>query len=242
MMNLYKLFPLLLTFLIFSCNEQQNETVSDMSIAEPMMSRSVDEAAVAENIVLTERKLVKNGSVEFETDNKYSGRISNTIVIRVPSSNFDSFLNDATKGVTRFDTKNIDVSDVTEEFVDHQARLKTKKELESRYLEILQRAKTVTEMLEVEKQLGELRSEIESVEGRLKYLQSQVSLSTLSITFYQNIGNDNAFGSKFKEGFANGWDNLIWFFVFLINIWPFVIVGIILFFGIRRWTKRKRKL
>lgn len=266
-MNLYKLFPLLLTFLIFSCNEQQNETVSDMSIAEPMMSRSVDEAAVAENIVFIERKLVKNGSVEFETDNikstrsiivksiekykgyissdqenKYSGRISNTIVIRVPSSNFDAFLNDATKGVTRFDTKNIDVSDVTEEFVDHQARLKTKKELESRYLEILQRAKTVTEMLEVEKQLGELRSEIESVEGRLKYLQSQVSLSTLSITFYQNIGNDNAFGSKFKDGFANGWDNLIWFFVFLINIWPFVIVGIILFFGIRRWTKRKRKL
>ncbi len=266
-MNLHQILPLLFVFVLFSCQQQQNEMSNDMAVGEPMMEQSVDKASANEEVVFTERKLIKNGSVEFETDdinstravilksiekyrgytssdqeNKYSGRISNTIVVRVPASDFDTFLNDATKGVTRFDSKNIDVSDVTEEFVDHEARLKTKKELENRYLEILKRAKTVTEMLEVEKQLGELRSEIESVEGRLKYLRSQVSLSTISITFYQNVASETAFGNRFLDGFRNGWDNLLWFFVFLTNIWPFLLIGVLLFLGIRRWTKRKRKL
>ncbi len=262
-MKLHKLLAPLILLLMLSCKQENSEMQSDMAVGEQMMAPSAESEAE----VSIERKLIKNGNVEFETndivstraqvvksiekfkgytasdqESKYGGRVSNIIVVRLPSKNFDAFLSDATKGVTRFDTKNIDINDVTEEFVDHQARLKTKKELENRYLQILQKAKSVTEMLEVEKQLGELRSEIESVEGRLKYLQSQVSLSTLTITFYQIVADETAFSNRFKDGFRNGWDNLIWFFVFLTNIWPFVIIVIILFFGVRRWAKRRKKI
>ncbi len=213
-----------------------------------------------------ERKLIKEGYVVFETDDmeasrqqilqsvekyegyissdeahNYSGRLSNTIVIRVPAEHFDALLAEATQGISKFDSKNITTKDVTEEFLDIEARLRTKKELESRYLELLKKAKSVSEVLEVERQIGQLRAEIESIEGRLKYLKNRVSYSTLSITFYKNIPGQTAFGKKFKKGFKNGWENLIWFFVGIVNIWPFVLLAIALIFGIRAWRRKRRK-
>lgn len=243
------------------CTNKENSSVARVGTefisADDAEPANQDEAKVA-------RKLIKEGVVEFETENiqasrqlifesisKHKGyvssdqeynsnnRVSNTIVIRVPASNFDQLLVDATKGVSKFDGKDIKLKDVTEEFLDVEARLKTKKELETRYLELLQKANTVTEILEVEKQVGQLRSEIESIEGRLKYLENQVSLSTLTITFYQEIPNETEFGNKFKNGFTNGWDNLIWFFVLLVNIWPFIIVAILLSLGFKVWGKSK---
>lgn len=253
-----KIFGLLILLLMFGCAKNENASfeMADEKILETQTEQ--------QEVINAERKLIKEGRVEFETDDinstrklifesieKYKGytssdqeyksigRISNTIIIRVPAKNFDLLLRDATKGVTKFDSKNIEVKDVTEEFLDIQARLKTKKELENRYLELLKKANSVTEILEVEKQIGQLRSEIESIEGRLKYLESKVSLSTLTMTFYQIVPNETEFGNKFKNGFKNGWDNLTWFFVFLTNIWPFILIGIGLIFGIRMWKKRK---
>jgi hypothetical protein len=212
---------------------------------------------------IVERKLIKEGQLEFESTDfsltrktifeaidKYKGyvssdqefnspgRKSNTIIIRVPADNFDKLLQDATKGVERFDNKQITVKDVTEEFLDMQARLKTKKELENRYLEILKQAKNVKEILEIEKEIGQLREEIESVEGRLKYLLNRVSFSTLTITFYESISTQTKFGQEFKNGLSNGLNNLIWFFVMLTNVWPFIILGLVLIFGIRTYRKK----
>jgi len=217
-------------------------------------------------IDLSERKLIKDGNVEFETvsinstrktvfkavskhkgyissDQEYKSkeRTSNTIVIRVPAKNFDNLLKEATSGIDKFENKEINIKDVTEEFLDIQARLKTKKELENRFLDLLKQAKTVTEILEIEKHAGELRSDIESIEGRLKYLKNQVSLSTLTITFYESHPNETEFGRKLKEGFGSGWDNLIWFFVFLANIWPFILIGLGLIFGVRTYRRKLKK-
>lgn len=213
---------------------------------------------------ITERKLIKEGNVEFETQNikstrksvfeavdKYRGYVSSdkeyvtqdrksiTVVIRVPAISFDNFLKDATLGVSKFESKEIDVKDVTEDFLDIQARLKNKKELENRYLDILKQARTAIEILEIEKQIGLLRSDIESTEGRLKYLQSQISFSTLTITFYESVPRHTEFGNKFKNGFGNGWNNLVLFFIGLINIWPFLLIALALIFGIRIYKKRK---
>ncbi|WP_236975035.1 DUF4349 domain-containing protein [Membranihabitans maritimus] len=212
-----------------------------------------------------ERKLIKEGRVVFETvdlkttrekiiqvienyhgyissDREFEspGRFSNTIVIRVPASNFDTLLTETTNAVKKVDSKEVTAKDVTEEFLDIEARLKTKKELEKRYHDLLQEANQVSEILQIEKQIGELRSEIESIEGRFEYLQNQVSYSTLTITFYQRIPHQTKFGEKFTNGFTNGWNNLIWFFVMLVNIWPFIFISIILLLGIR-WYKRRKK-
>jgi len=212
-----------------------------------------------------ERKLIKEGRVEFRTDDlgqtrttiigavdkhqgyissdseyKSTGRISQTLTVRVPADSFDAFLADATKGIERFDSKNLNVRDVTEEYIDTEARLKTKKELEARYLELLKEAGNVTEVLAIEKEIGQLRSEIESIEGRLNYLKKSVAYATVDMTYYQRIPKDTAFGEKFGNGFRNGWNNLIWFFVILANIWPFILIGFVMFVGI--WVYYRKKM
>lgn len=254
----------LMILLIFSaCNQKLDKaSIGDTSAFEMTAPSSSEQ----ESTEIIDRKLIKEGQVEFETENlsltrktvfgavkKYNayvssdqenrlpGRKSNTIVIRMPADKFDNLLSDATQGVERFESKEIKVDDVTEEFIDIQARLKTKKELEQRYSELLKDAKNVTEILEIEKQAGEIRAEIESIEGRLKYLQDRISSSTLTMTFYQSVPGETQFGQNFSNGFRNGWNNLILFFVMLINIWPFVLIIIGLIIGFRIYKKRKLK-
>lgn len=261
MKHIKKFLGLIILLTFFGCSQNRDSITMDMADEEmvaPTTEQKIDETV--------ERKLIKEGRVEFETDNldstrktifeavkkhkgyvssdqefKSTGRKSNTVIIRVPAENFDNFLSDATLGVKKFESKEINVKDVTEEFLDIQARLKTKKELEQRYIDLLKQAKSVTEILEIEKQIGELRSDIESIEGRLKYLQDRVSFSTLTMTFYEPIPNETEFGLKFKNGLRNGWDNLIWFFVGLTNIWPFILIGVAVIVGLRVYKKKKKK-
>ena len=259
MNQITKYLELILLIVVIGCSQSSEKANFEMRGEEVTAQR-----ATQKKFDQVERKLIKEGRVKFEVDDinltrkiifqvvdKYKGYISsdqefklpkrksNTIIIRVPAENFDNLLNDATKGVKKFESKKINVKDVTEEFLDIQARLKTKKELESRYLDILKQAKNVTEILKIEKQIGQLRSEIESIEGRFRFLNNKISLSTLTMTFYESIPNRTEFGQKFKNSFRNGWDNLIWFFVILTNIWPFIIIGFGLIIGIIIYTKRK---
>lgn len=210
------------------------------------------------------RKVIKEGRVEFETKDlsatrkqileavsshqgyvssdqefNYPGRKSNTLVLRIPAEKFDQVLNEATSGVERFEQKEILVKDVSEEFVDIEARLNTKKELETRYTELLKQAKNVMEMVEIENQIGQLRADIESTEGRLAYLQDQVAFSTLSMTFYESVPEGMGLSHELKIGFRNGWENLVAFFVLLINIWPFLLLALAGWFGLRVYRGRK---
>ena len=217
---------------------------------------------------VSKRKLIKKGAVAFETKNikstkttivkaikKYSGYISSesnenstynnqvVIIVRLPNNNFDDFLNDISRSIVNFDSKNITVKDVTEEFLDISARVKTKKELEKRYLQLLTKAKSVKEVIEVEKELEIVRSDIESIEGRLKFLQDNVSYSTLNIRFYKTIdtvAKSDSFGNKIINAFKNGFEGLTYLFLFLINIWPlFIIILIIYFIIVRKSDKQK---
>lgn len=261
--HLTKLLGLLLLFSIVACERNLETPESSNLVHNGSNSKESSVESSTENP--TERKLIKEGEVEFETSDinetrktilsavskyygyvssdqeyNYSGKKSNTLKIRVPSKSFDEFLGEATQGIENFDNKVIEVKDVTEEFLDVEARLNTKKELEQRYLGLLEKANNVIEILEIENQIGELRAEIESIEGRLKYLQNRVAYSTLSITFYELKPEEKGYGSKFSRGFSNGWDNLVLFFVALINIWPFVLISIALVFGIRFYRKKNK--
>lgn len=258
-----KAFFFVLIFLTFGCHSKNEKGATydlDDSMAEPVSPPTTEQVEI-------QRKLIKEGNLEFQTDDiqatrkilfqaveKYKGyissdqeyktqeRISNTVVVRVPSSNFEKLLSDATEGVDKFDHKNIEVKDVTEEFLDVKARLKTKKELEDRYIDLLKKANNIKEILEIENQIGLLRTEIESIEGRMKYLESQISFSTLTLTFYEKRFDGTKFSGKFKDGFTNGWENFVWFFVFLVNIWPFIFLLLGIVVGIRMWKRRSKKI
>lgn len=214
---------------------------------EPM---NYDKAATNDpetDIVVYERKLTKNGSIRFETSNlnktkqlitnavtSLNGYVSNdnisetdnhtenTLTVRVPADKTDSLIAIIESNASKIDYKSIDVQDVTEQFIDLDTRIKTKKEVEARYRELLTRANTVEEILKIEEQIGNIRTEIESAEGRLRYLSNQVQYSTLHITFYEKY-SDFGFWGKMGKAFKNGWNSLLWLLVGIANLWAILL-------------------
>ena len=220
--------------------DQQTPTVERKLIKEGMLAfETADLEATKKQLAQAIKK--HQGYVASENENNTSSRLNHTLVIRVPAKHFDAFILDATQGVDHFDTKDIHVKDVTAEFIDVEARLKTKKELEQRYLDLLKKANKVAEILDIEKQIGELRSDIEATEGQLRYLTNQASYSTVNITYYKSIPTQTAFGNKFKNGFFSGWDHFVWFLVGLVNMWPFLLIAALLVYLFKRWRQGRKK-
>ena len=105
------------------------------------------------------------------------------VVMRVRADRFEAALNALRKLGSHVGSESVTSEDVTEEFTDLGARLRTKKKLEERYLALLDKATTVEDTLKVEKHLADVRGEIEKLEGRRKYLSNQVGMATVTATF-----------------------------------------------------------
>lgn len=183
------------------------------------------------------------GYITSENQHNASDRIESAIVIRVPAANLDQLLDSLQGQAAYLDYKNIEASDVTVEFVDTEARLKAKREVEQRYLAVLKQAASVKDILEVESHLGKIREEIEATEGRLRYLKDQVEYSTVNLTIYQPIHRlprtESGFWSKLGKSLVNGWNGLLNFIIGITALWPLpVIVGAGLA-GYRFWRKKR---
>ena len=235
------------------------EEMEVQAVRVPPQARNADEKANSSEIV-TERKVIRTGYLNLsvgdvskvkndiknicteynayissETQSNYPDRLEYNQVIRIPAAHFDRALVKIEALATRVENRNIETSDVTEEFIDKEARIKTKKELENRYREILKQAKDVSDILSIEAQLNHVRSDIESMEGRLQYLKNQVAFSTLTLSFYEPVGAESALGAKTITAFANGWNMLVLFLIGLVNVWPFIlIIGAVLYIAVRK--------
>jgi hypothetical protein len=141
---------------------------------------------------------------------------SGTVVIRVPSERFDAVMEGLNGILSKIESVNVSTQDVTEEYVDLEARIRNKRRLEERYLDLLTRAGEMKELLEVERALAEVRGELERLEGRERFLRNKVSLSTLTIEMhepYPAVGSDDGGPLKIlARSFANGAD----FFVYVL--------------------------
>ncbi len=211
-------------------------------------------------VMRTNDKIIKKGSVGIQVKDynkdkhhfedairKYDGyksnenektelsRISNTIEMRLPNQNFDQFINEITtgKGIKNVDYKRTSATDVGEEYMDLMTRIRTKKEVEKRYIEILRKANKITDILAVEDQIRVIREEIESKEGRLRFLQDRISYSTVSLYIYENLEYDAplvdkpTFWGKMANAANTGWNLILNFLLFLVYIWPIVLMLVI---------------
>lgn len=103
------------------------------------------------------------------------------LTFRVPSSRFDEALNQIKKLDGEVVTSNVDAKDVTDQFVDVQARLAAKKAEEAQYLTLLGRASTVDEILKVQSVLGTVRVQIEQLQAQVNSLASRTEFSTITM-------------------------------------------------------------
>lgn len=260
----------LMLFFVIACKESYDENLSPATESAIGNLYSINEESKVETNFesQTEQKIIKESNLRYETqdleatyqqiiasvkknkayvqsdtEGKDYNSLYRTITVRIPNANFDAFLTDVGKGVAYFDRKEISAKDVTAEFIDIKARLKAKKTLEERYLQLLTKASKVSEILEIEKELSAIREEIEAKEGQLKYLQNRVSLSTVTIEFYKKVADaDNAtvsYGAKMWNAIKSGWNGISSFFIGLLHIWPFILILVAVIFIIRKKLKKK---
>jgi hypothetical protein len=177
-----------------------------------------------------------NGYIQSDETNKSYDRITRSLVIRIPKGAFQTIVDSIAKEVDYFDSKQISLTDVTEEFIDVTARIKTKKKLEDRYLALLPKAKTVQEMLAIERELSKIREEIDAKQGRLNYLNSKINLSTLTVVFYKKTASKpsekQTYLSKIKQAFSTGINIIAEIVLFIFSIWPLLIIGFLVYLWI----------
>jgi len=128
--------------------------------------------------------LVKSHSgylAEVEVDRTHGRFLTGRWVVRVPVEQYEAFLDSLSElGVP--ETFNQTAQDVTEEYVDLEARIANKKRLEERILDLLESSEgEIKDVIEVERELARVRSEVEQMEGRLRYLQNRTALTTVTI-------------------------------------------------------------
>ncbi len=111
--------------------------------------------------------------------------VSVTMVVRVPAEHFTTTLDGLRKLGSAVTQEKVTGQDVTEEYLDLEARIRTQKAVETQFLDLIKETKTVAEALEVRKQLGEVRGEIERLEGRRRFLENQSSLSTITVNLHR---------------------------------------------------------
>jgi len=256
-------------FVLAGCKEEMKEAAVEETVTTEMAARSETAHAplMADKTAETTQKIIKNANLRFETEDlaataaivnkaiaKYGAQtqsdvegsqsyeLNRIMEIRVPSRNFEAFVNDIGKGVKYFDRKEISSEDVTEQYIDTEARIKAKKVLEARYLELISKAKKVSEVLEIEKELSAIREEIEAKEGQLRYMKSRVAMSTVKVEFYKRLAESPdatvSYGSKIWNAIVSGFNGLSSFFIILLNIWPLILIFVIGFIIIRKKLKK----
>jgi uncharacterized protein DUF4349 len=161
-----------------------------------------------------------------------------TVIARVPAARFDTALNQIHSFGGRVINEKVSGQDVSEEYLDLEARLRTKKALEAQFLDIMKQARKVSDALEVQSQLGDVRTEIERLEGRRRFLENQSALSTITVTLQMPqpiiATSPTGFGTTIKHAFGDAVDTAASIVLFVIQA-TIVLVPITIFFGLPGW-------
>ena len=105
------------------------------------------------------------------------------LTVRVPQDQFEPALG-RIEGLGDVESRNLGSEDVTEQFIDLSARLRSSKREEESLLALLERSSTVTEILTVERELARVRSDIERAQGQLNFLERRVDLATIHVSLF----------------------------------------------------------
>lgn len=184
------------------------------------------------------------GFVQSSNVNRYSGEYEASMTLRVPEDQFDAAVA-ALKDLSLYvDSEYVYANDVTATYYDIEARLEAYQAEEQQYLAIMDRAESVTEVLEVTEALSRVRANIESTQSQLDYYDRQVGYSTLSLYLTEDArvsGSAEKWRpvSVVKQAFSD-W---VVFLQELVNgvlyvviyAWPLALLWV----GWRLWKRRK---
>jgi uncharacterized coiled-coil protein SlyX len=233
-------------------NAGSTQTLDKKIIKNADISMRVTEARVLVN-TLIKRIEGKGGYVSSSSEYRdSSGKLHFDLVLRMPQQVFDGFVVQIEDDGTVMNKK-IYTTDVTEEYIDLEARIKNLARQEIRLQELLNKANKVEELLKIEKEIERVRGEMDSLTGRLNYLKKSVDYSTVNLSLEEKVigGNQND-NPEWKVTFKNSIQAfnfvvhlllvlLNGLIVFLVGIIPLVLVATAVFLPIYFYRKNKGK-
>ena len=190
------------------------------------------------------------GYVQSSTVKQGSGayRKSYEATIRIPANRFEEFIN-GVKVSGNLISYSENVDDVTDTYMDLEARIASLTAEEERIKELYKQAANLTELMEVEERLTDIRYEIDSKQARLKTYDLLTSYSTLNIRIEETIQyteTSESFITRLGNAFSNGWQDFTrgigdFFIDVVYNIWTILVIAVVIVVAVIVIKKRKNK-
>lgn len=235
-------------------------------------------ASAGQSDSLDARKIIRNGSLDLlvndvsqsidkigsivtgvggfveKSTQLNSGGHSASVTARVPAARLDPVIAQIKALATTVDRESVEARDVTREYIDLDARLRNAQAEEAQYLQILKRATTIKDTLDVTEKLADVRGRIEQMQGEMKFLTSQIDMSTLEISLraeadaavagihWRPLRQAKIAVSEMVAGMADWVDSVVAFFINLplIAVWFLSIVAlVVIVFRVLRFFWRK---
>jgi len=253
--------------------EDTDMEMGKMVANEASMMEPTPSGSVAADVAPEDRLVIKNGSLSLVVDNvevaidqlktfavekkgfvvssnidQYNNEPTGSVTMRIPADVFDTQL-DQVRAIGEVQSENTYGQDVTEEYVDLEARLNNYKATEAQFLDIMKKATKIEDILAVQRELTNVRANIESLEGRMKYLKESAAYSSLTVYLSTNpeqlpvldkgdtwkpLATVKDALRGLKDLGTTVVDVLIWVVIYL----PVWIVLILLVWAGRRWYKK----
>ena len=220
-------------------------------------------------VIPTERMVIYNGYISLETSDiqgllakiralaeGYGGYVAGSsrstygvqaiaeITIRVPKDKFHVAVQEIETFGKVLDERTTS-EDVTEQYIDLKARLENLQRQEERLREILGMARTVDEVLNVERELGRIRGEIESLQGQINYLERSVAMSVITVSLkeppppFTPPGMD--WGETFETALGGFFAVIRGLIILLVSLLPLVVIGVPVYYVYRRRKLKGKK-
>lgn len=166
---------------------------------------------------LAERRggYVVSSAREIENGSAVDERI--VVTVRVPEAELTAAIAEVKNLGRGTGSERISSADVTDEYIDLAARRATQRQLELQYLEILKRAVTVKDAMEVQKELQVVRAEIERMQGRQLQLEKEAAFSTLTVHLSTAVPKLAVSGTTFGGSVRRAWSDALTTSADLIN-------------------------
>lgn len=188
--------------------------------------------------------------LEF-SDTQTERELRSNYVIKVPAKQFMPFINQLSMIKNRKFDQYVSGKDVSEEYVDLEARLKARELVEERLLAMMGEASTASDLLEFSQRLGEVQEQMEQIKGRIRYLDNNISFSTINLRIFQAkqsaaslAGYSNPLGERITEAWHSSitfvWEAIQTIIVILIGAFPIIVILAVI--AVPIWLiRRKRK-
>ena len=179
--------------------------------------------------------------------------VENNITIRVPNTQLDTVIKSIAKQIDFMDFRVIKADDVSLKLLSNQLSQKRSANTEKRVEKAIdEKGKKINDIMEAENTLANQKEANDNRTIDNLSLQDQINFSTVTLQLYQNETirqeimagekNSNAYkpnlGIQILDSLKNGWYILESVFVFLITLWPFILIGFGGFLLYKKYIKK----